>query len=462
MPNSVYYAKDNARTHRFGILALILLGALAVRLIPALSLWHSDNTAALSRPDTVGYLAAVELYASGSGLSDGGEATFIRAPGVAWAATPFRLYFGEGDWRIAFSVFLAVVGAATIIPVYFAGREWGNTRTGLLAATLTAFNMTAAANAPLLLSDTLFGGFAALQFMLFVLAWKRHQAGLAAAALGVAGLAALIRPINLAWLAPGLLLLVLMPQVAWKRKVAATLAALLLWAVVPGLWLYRNHCNGAGWCIDTNTGAMLHQNGAMLLSEVTGRGYEEEKQRLLAEEFLAFGDTERFPDAASRENWRKQYFRKLIGEHPVVYLRQQLQWKTILPDVATLSELMGFTRGGRGTMEVLHEAGVWAAARHYFADNLLPLWMLLPWAFYSMLPALGGLAAFIYMGCRIRCYWYQLLMLLAFAEYYLWLPGAITAPRYLIPALPVLAVSTAILYQIIRVRLYRAQATERV
>jgi hypothetical protein len=56
-----------------------------------------------------------------------------------------------------------------------------------------------------------------------------------------------------------------------------------------------------------------------------------------------------------------------------------------------------------------------------------------------------------YLGClyqlltdikNIRTKFYELVLFLAFVEYYLFLPGAITAPRYQIPALP-LAVTLA-------------------
>ena len=34
-------------------------------------------------------------------------------------------------------------------------------------------------------------------------------------------------------------------------------------------WMARNAAAGAPWCIDTNTGAMLHQNGAMIPAEAS-------------------------------------------------------------------------------------------------------------------------------------------------------------------------------------------------
>ena len=45
---------------------------------------------------------------------------------------------------------------------------------------------------------------------------------------------------------------------------------------------------------------------------------------------------------------------------------------------------------------------------------------------------------------KLPQHYYELFLFLAFAEYYFFLPGAITAPRYQIPALPALTVNCAL------------------
>ena len=123
-------------------------------------------------------------------------------------------------------------------------------------------------------------------------------------------------------------------------------------------------------------------------------------------------------------------------QHPFIWLKQQFQWKILLPDVPTGFELLGVTSAGRGTMGVLAKHGIWAAVNHYFDGKIYLPMLFLP----ALLPILV-----MYLGCAVRIAgllrhfkdgFFELLMFLAFIEYYLFLPGAITAPRYQIPALP--------------------------
>ena len=83
--------------------------------------------------------------------------------------------------------------------------------------------------------------------------------------------------------------------------------------------------------------------------------------------------------------------------------------------------------------------GIFAAADHYFDGRY---WILLP-----LLPLLACVGA-LYLGAagmlvcwirHVRRDWYWILLFLAFAEYYFFLPGPITVPRYQLPALPMLA-----------------------
>ena len=79
--------------------------------------------------------------------------------------------------------------------------------------------------------------------------------------------------------------------------------------------MWRNYAAGADFDIDSNTGAMRHQNGAMLMAKVNGTDFESEKQKLLASEAAAFADTEKFPDERSKEKWRKREFRNMVMKY---------------------------------------------------------------------------------------------------------------------------------------------------
>ena len=431
----------------FQQIVLTFVAALAVFFFSAIArlavTWPGlldDDSARFARPDTAGYISeAAELAVDGRITGTG------RVPGFPVFASLFiDGDSGELNWR-KLAVVLALTGAATSVLVFFAGNL-KSLKVGAAAGLLHAGNLTAAANSPMLLSDTLFGFFAAVQFLLFMHLWakKRHWCFLPM--VGVAALGVLIRPINLLWIFPALALLVLDfdGRLTWRRKLilGATGAFLFMLIVFP--WMFRNAAQGAGFTPDTNTGAVHHQNGAMLMAQVNDTDFESEKARLLAEEESEFSDRQRYPDEASREAWRLRRYREMIAAHPFLWLRQSATWRIFIPDAPTFLELLGVTTSGRGTMGVMAKYGFFAGVRHYFGGK----WWALALTLVLMIPVLVlyacVLGRIVCDICRIRESWYELVALLAFAEYYLLLPGAITAPRYQIPALPVLCVLAAL------------------
>jgi hypothetical protein len=184
---------------------------------------------------------------------------------------------------------------------------------------------------------------------------------------------------------------------------------------------------------------MRHQNGAMLMAEVNGTDFESEKQRLLAIEEATFADTERFPDERSKEKWRKAEFRAMVMAHPFTYFSQHFDPMILLPDAPTFLEDVGVTVSDRGTMGVLKKDGLFAAVKHYFGENYILILLCL---FPLLIPVTILYGTSLYQLGYDLVNWKksypELLIFLAFAEYYLFLPGAITAPRYQLPALPVL------------------------
>ena len=214
---------------------------------------------------------------------------------------------------------------------------------------------------------------------------------------------------------------------------SATVSTVIFLTVITP-WMYRNYSAGATFAIDTNTGAMRHQNGAMLMAEVNGSDFESEKSRLLAEEAAL-----QFPDLCSKEKWRINEFRKMVLAHPWRYLRQHFNWHIMLPDAPALLENFGITTANRGTMGVLKKSGLTAAVRHYFgADALFLLLLLSPLLLITLLLYICAAGKVLYDVKNIRKHYGEVLIFLAFCEYYLFLPGAITAPRYQLPALPFL------------------------
>ena len=245
-------------------LAVILLAAFILRLIPTVAA-VSDETR-LFRPDTPGYLVPAEAIAE-----CGEYPTTRRPPGYPLLAAAVYLTGGNNQTLAVIQIFIAV--AACWLTALAAG-EYGGKACGNLAALLMACNLTAVANTPLLLSDTLFSLFAAAQFLLFMRYVKRHKISDLLWGCVIAAAAVLIRPINQLIIIPIVFFIAVMPGIPWKQKLFHAAAGILLFMMIITPWMYRNYRCGATFAIDTNTGAMRHQNGAMLMAELyAAKGY---------------------------------------------------------------------------------------------------------------------------------------------------------------------------------------------
>ena len=382
------------------------------------------------RPDTPTYIEPAKALLQGEFSGTG------RAPGYTLLAAAAIILAPE-KYPFLLAIAGAVLSTLTILPVYGGTKELFNRPAALAAAALFGFNLTAFANAPMLLSDTLFGLFAACQFYFFARFFRRKKDLDFLLCIFFAASGTLIRPINLPWIAPALVLLWLLKGVPMRKKIVNSCAAIFIYAALLLPWMARNAASGAPWCIDTNTGAMLHQNGAMILAEVNKSSYEEEKEKIRRKYEVFFADQAKFPDEKSREEWKIKELKKIIAAHPWTALKHHFNWhRILLPDAPTLFEITGLTKSDRGTMNVLTQKGIIAAIDHYFEGRwYLPL-TLVPLLAVTGITYLGCCLFLLYALFRFRRRWYLWLLFLAFAEFYLFLPGAICAPRYQIPALP--------------------------
>ena len=171
-----------------------------------------------SRPDTWGYLAPAKALADGNGFGRYLE----RAPGFpVLLAAVYRL-----PWLAAIT--FGLIGIFTALPVYLAAKKYAGDTAALLAAVLFLFNPTAVANRPLWLSDTWFGLFAAWQcyFLLEYIANQKWRDWLITIA--IAGLGALIRPINVAWIFPAIFIALTLPGVPVRTRLLRSAAGAAL------------------------------------------------------------------------------------------------------------------------------------------------------------------------------------------------------------------------------------------
>lgn len=406
--------------------AAMLLHILLI--LPGLA--SGDPAGFFSRPDTAGYLAPAQALIAGKGFGGCLE----RAPGFPVLLAPVH------RWPWLAELVFGLAGILTALPIYLAARRYAGNTAALLAAGLFLFNPTAVANRPLWLSDTIFGLFAAWQcyFLLAYLAGKRGRDWYITLILAAVG--TLIRPINIAWIFPALFIGFTLQGVPFRQKLLRGAAGTAIFLAILFPWQARNAALGAGYCIDTNTGAMYHQNGAMILAAASHSSFEAEKAKILAELDRVFADTARFPDAASRTEYRMARFKELIRQHPFIWLRQHFRPHVLLPDAPALCENLGLTAANRGTLDVMQKQGILAAVDHYFDGKWYILLFLIP----LLIPAgllIPGILMELYCLFRdLPRHYPVLLAVLACGEYYFFLPGPITVPRYQIPALPILCI----------------------
>ena len=432
--------------HKWLLPGIIILAAFVIRLIFALN--AIDFPERFIRPDTPTYLEPARALLEGKFMGTGRAPGYtLLAAGALWLSPAYHAFL------------LALAGTffstLTLLPLYAGTKELFNTKAALIAMGLYAFNLTAIANAPMLLSDTFFALFAAGQFFFFLRFYRRKKGSYFYLCLLTAAAGTLIRPINLPWIAPALVMLWMLKGISIKKKIIHSAGAVLIFCAILLPWMARNAACGAPWCIDTNTGAMLHQNGAMILAEAHNSSYEEEKNKIRKEYDTLFQDKIQFPDEKSREAWKMQRLREIIAAHPWIALKHHFNWhRILLPDAPTLFEIAGLTKSDRGTMNVLVSRGLFAAVDHYFEGR----WYL-PAALLPLLAITGitYLSVLLFLFCiflRFRRRWYMGVLFLGFTEFYLFLPGAICAPRYQLPALPLMCAFAGVMILLIFRRLF--------
>lgn len=433
--------KHIVANRQFIAVAILVLAALIIRIAVALPCLDKAP-GHFCRPDSAGYIQPALALAEDGGFysAPGIKAPNVsRPPGFPLFLAMFFYLFGENYVLPVLGMCLA--GALICIPVYLTGRLWGGHLAGMIAAGFVALNITAVALSPMYLTDSFFTFFVAWQLYFFSLLYLRKDLRWCYPGVILAALSVLIRPISVLWYIPAAFLILIVPKINLKKKLIAALTCVaIFWAIVFP-WMLRNHYVGAGFCVDINTGAMYHQNGAMLISKVKGTSYEAEKQRILKELEQEFADAAKYPDEKSQVDYRLKKLRELIMQHPLIYLSMHFKPQIMLPDAPTLFELLGFTQSDRGTLDVMQRHGIIAAVKFYFAGQLWLLLLLIPLLIVVLC---------CYAGCAIQLgiwLWekniFLIFFFLAFAEYYLLLPGPITVPRYHLPALPLIAVMGA-------------------
>lgn len=227
--------------------ALWLAAILALALLLRLAWLAGTDTVLLPLSDPQYYHATAQNVAEGRGYSvtvdqrgfaagDKSEGTAFWAPGYPFALAPLYKLFGSSP-RVA-KAFNAVVGALTVLPVFYLGRRLRGDAAGLLAGGLFAIAPSLVFWTASLFSEPLFT--LGVASTLAVAAWAGDRRSMGACFLAGAVLAAtaFVRSQGILMAVPVLVLLVRDVDPRSLLRVCAPLAVGVALLVVP--WTVRN------------------------------------------------------------------------------------------------------------------------------------------------------------------------------------------------------------------------------
>ena len=148
------------------------------------------------------------------------------------------------------------------------------------------------------------------------------------------------------------------------------------------------------------------------------------------------------PGGLARYRWDKA--RSIILAHPWEFLDIHMRGNVAfwLPGAPDALEVLGYTSGGKGTLDVLHRQGLVAAAKHYFGDNIIAM---------ALAGVMGVLLLVRYAGVVLCGLWRLrprmsaggwLCVLLVLTAWLL--PGPANHPRFRVPVEPILSAAAAI------------------
>jgi hypothetical protein len=284
-----------------------------------------------------------------------------------------------------------------VLLTYLLGRRLVGHGVGLLAALFQAISPLAVASSCRILSDGVFAFLLTAALLLMLRHFRTGGSWPLVLAAGGMGVACYVRPVGLAM--AGAMALVLLLR---AKRVRRTAAFAVVVSAVLAPWVARNAtvADYLGFsCFATDS--MYWYSAAEVVARekrIPVEGVRKEFRRQEGWELFE-GDGEPVPrDMTLRQRivspdarfdspccdtpgglarYRWQRAREIILAHPWAYMGIHLKgcmafW---LPGATDVLEIAGLTTGGKGTLDVLHRQGLWAAVRHYFGDNTKAMWL---------------------------------------------------------------------------------------
>jgi len=228
----------------------------------------------------------------------------------------------------------------------------------------------------------------------------------------------------------------------------ATFAGIVLTCIAP--WVVRNITVADYWGFSSfATDSLYWYSAAEIEARQQHTSFEVarlqfEYAEIEEQQKTATGAASALNTPGGLARWRFAKARRIIAEHPLDFLDIHLRGDVAfwLPGAPDALEVLGYTSGNKGTLDVLHRQGLVAAAKHYFGDNT-PAMIIAAVMVAVLLIQYGGV---ILCGlwrlrlCMTAAGWLCLLLVLT-----AWLlPGAANGPRFRVPVEPILSAAAAI------------------
>ena len=312
-------------------------------------------------------------------------------------------------------------------------------RVGLWAAAFQSVAVVSAVASVRVLSDALFAFLLTLSILLLVHHFKTSKWWSLLSAAVLTAVSCYVRPVGLMF---SVLSLPVLLSRAKRLRRSAAFAGIVLLIVSP--WIVRNRLVADYAGFSSFAGDSLYYFGvSQVRAELEREDPETVRSQMRSEQehlnrTLGGGRT---PGAAARE--RRSQALSIIRQHPWIYTRTHLRGSAafFLPAISDVLEIIGLTRPQRGTLDVLHREGVWAAIQHYLDGRWWLLVLCIPAGMILLIEyALVALCAVVRGRFRMGAGgWLIFITIAAFAL----IGGAATTSRFRAPVAPLLSLSAA-------------------
>jgi hypothetical protein len=391
---------------------------------------HKDRAVT---PDSAGYIDLAEnLYRHGVFTREMPTASGAQSQPEIFRTPGYPVFLMNGGWWLQPGMDVLLV----IVTMLLAMRLLGDERLAILAGAWQAVTPVAAAASGRVLSDGLYA-FLLTTAVLCVVAYlqdRRWRAVIGGAAVMI--LACYVRPAGL-FAAAVIAAVLILARGSWVRGVVFVLIV----AAGVGPWIVRNHQAADYAGFSSVAGDSLHRFTA---AEVYAAKHE-----MPVEDVRYYFDWEvdqqslATPGAEAR--YRREQAMQIISEDRRLAARVHVLgcggfW---LPGATDVLEELGLTTGQRGTLEVFHRQGIWAATKHYFDGRWGVMALGIGLALIYAAKLAGVVRAAIPGRGRRWSPLPEVWLLVALVVLAAMMGGPASTPRFRVPVSPILSVAAA-------------------